>query len=346
MKRPKIYSTFLYLFFSLAVGFSFQIETSAHEYRGHTHTDFDINAADVGVGDEDSMKELALHFAEHLALIQENPNLSRPEQAKELVILGQRARERGVFNNGEVYSVLVNPEGYILNHGLYPDLHFKRYFPSFEFKDRNDMTTGTVQTLLDSEAEDPTCVNYHYDGQDRVACAMEVDVFSAGGRTINVMGFHHAKDDYDLIERDNPNCDDPLYRLPVTAERVNGEQDPEEKERRLVQYVKAVAGKLKERQDGIALQLLSKYPQLVSLALGLVPGSTPEQIESAGEELGEKSVQVALSTTGCIARGDYREGSIYPFMLDPVEARRDYKRTRFSSLRPEYFINRPGPDSV
>ena len=319
MKRPKIYSTFLYLFFSLAVVFSFLIETSAHEYRGHSHSpDLDINAADVGVGDEDSMKKLALHFAKHLALIQENPNLSRPEQAKELVILGQRARERGVFKNGEVYSVLVNPEGYILNHGLYPDLHFKRYFPSFEFRDGSDMTTGeTVQTLLDSETEDPTCVNYHYDGQDRVACAVEVDVFSAGGRTINVMGFHHAEDDYNLIEKDNPNCNDPLFSLPVTAKRVNDEQDPEEKERLLVQYVEAVAEKLKERQDRIASQLLSKYPQLVITATS--PGSTPEEIRSAEEELGEKSVQIALGTTGCIARGDYREGSIYPFMLDPVE---------------------------
>lgn len=322
MKRPKIYSTFLYLFFSLAVGFSFQIEAYAHEYRDHSHSPgLDINAADVGVGDEDSMKKLALHFAEHIALIQaEDSNLSRPEQAKELVILGQRARERGVFNDGdEVYSVLVNPEGYILNHGLYPDLHFKRYFPSFEFKDRNDMTTGTVQTLLDSEAEDPTCVNYHYDGQDRVACAVSVDVFSAGGRTINVMGFHHAEDNYNLIERDNPNCDDPLFSLPVTAKQVDDEQDPQEKEKLLVKYVKAVAGKLKERQDGIAGQLFEDDLGLVLLATGNVPGSTQEQIRSAGEELEEKSVQIALSTTGCIARGDYREGSIYPFMLDPVK---------------------------
>ena len=323
MKRPRIYSMFLYLFFSLAVGFSFQIEASAHEYRGHSHSpDLDIDAADVGVGDEDSMKKLALHFAEHLALIQENPNLSRPEQAKELVILGQRARELGVFNNGEVYSVLVNPEGYILNHGLYPDLHFKRYFPSFEFRDGSDMRTGeAVQTLLDSEAEDPTCVNYHYDGQDRVACAVSVDVFSAGGRTINVMGFHHAKDDYNLIEKNNPNCDDPLFSLPVTAKQVDDEQDPQKKEELLVQYVKGLAEKFKERQGRITSKLLEDEDvlPLFLLATGGVPGSTPEQIQSAGEELGEKSVQIALRTAGCIARGDYREGSIYPFMLDPVE---------------------------
>ena len=57
----------------------------------------------------------------------------------------------------------------------------------------------------------------------------------------------------------------------------------------------------------------------VSLAAGLVPDSTPEQIQSAEEELGEKSVQTALKTTGCIGKGDYSEGSIYPFMLEPVE---------------------------
>ena len=132
------------------------------------------------------------------------------------------------------------------------------------------MTTGTVQTLLDSEGDDPTCVDYHYDGQDRVACAMSVDVFSAGGRTVNVMGLHHAKDDYNLVERDNPNCDDPLFSLPVTAKQVNDEQDPEEKEGLLVQYVKAVAEKFKERQDRVASELLEDDPDLVRLATGLV----------------------------------------------------------------------------
>ncbi len=257
---------------------------------------------------------MARHFAKHITLIQEGSSLSRPEQAKELVILGQRAREQGVFNNGEVYSILINPEGYIVNHGLYSDLHFSKYLASFEFRDGSGMTTETVQTLLDSE-DTPTCVNYHHDGQDRVACAMSVDVFSAGGRTVNVVGLHHAKDDYNLVERDNPNCDDPLFSLPVTAKRVNDEQDPEEKEGLLVQYVKAVAEKLKVRQGRIGLQLLRDDPQLVFLAAG----GTPEERQSAGEELGEKSVQIALRTTGCLAKGDYREGSIYSFMLDPVE---------------------------
>lgn len=315
-----MHGIFLSLFFALGVSFLFGTETSAHEYRGYSHSpDLDISAENVGVKDEDSIDKITRHFAEHIALIQEGSGLSRPEQAKELVILGQRAREQGAFNNGEVYSILINPEGYIVNHGLSSDLHFSRYLPSFEFRDGSGMTTGTVQTLLDSEGDDPTCVDYHYNGQDRVACAMSVDVFSAGGRTINVMGLHHAKNDYNLVERDNPNCDDPLFSLPVTAKQVNDEQDPEEKEGLLVQYVKAVAEKLKTRQGRIGLQLSRENPRLVSLIAGLVPGSTPEQIQSAGEELGEKSVQIALKTTGCLAKGDYREGSIYPFMLDPVE---------------------------
>ena len=317
--KIKMHGIFLSLFFALGVSFLFGTEASAHEYRGFSHSpDLDISAENVGAGDAVSMEKMALHLAKHIALIQEDSSLSRPEQAKELVILGQRAREHGVFNNGEVYSTLVNPEGYIVNHGLYPDLHFKRYFSSFEFKDRDNMTAGIMQTLLDS-GEDPTCVGYHYDGQDRTVCAMETEVFSAGGRTINVMGLHHAKDDYNLIERDNPNCNDPLFSLPVTAKQVDDEQDPQEKEELLVQYVKAVAEKFKERQGRIASQLFRDDPQLFSLAAGLSPGSTPEQIRSAGEELGEKSVQIALRTTGCIAKGDYREGSIYPFMLDPVE---------------------------
>ena len=104
---------------------------------------------------------MGIHLAKHLELIQDSV-LSQPDQAKELVILGQRTRELGILNNGEVCFILVNPEGYIVNHGLYPDLHFKKYFPSFELKDRNGVTTGTMQALL--ESKDPMCVDYHYDG--------------------------------------------------------------------------------------------------------------------------------------------------------------------------------------
>ena len=321
--KIKIHGIFLSLFFALGVSFLFGTETSAHEYRGYSHrSDLDVSAENVGIGDvdyADSIEKITLHIAEHIALIQGDSSLSRPEQAKELVILAQRTRERGVFNNGEVYFILVNPEGYIVNHGLYSDLHFSKYLPSFEFRDESGMTTGTVQTLLDSEGEDPTCVDYHYDGQDRKVCAMGTEVFSAGGHTIIVMGLHHAKDDYDLIERDNPNCNDPLFSLPVTAKQVNDEQDPEEKEELLKQYVKAVAEKFKERQDMVASKLLEDDPDLVRLATGLVQDSTPEQIQSAGEELEEESVRISLRTTGCIGKGDYSEGSIYPFMLEPGE---------------------------
>ena len=339
-----MHGIFLSLFFALGVSFLFGTEASAHEYRGFSHSpDLDINAESVGVGDKDSIKKMALHLAKHIALIQEDSNLSRPEQAKELVILAQRAREEGVFSNGKVYSVLVNPDGYILNHGLYRDLHFKKYRPPFEFEDGDGMTTGTVQkTLLDS-GEDPTCVDYHYDGQDRTVCAMDTQIFSAGGRTINVMGFHHAKDDYNLIERDNPNCNDPLFSLPVTAKQVDDEQDPQEKEELLVQYVKAVAEKLKARQGRIASQLLREELQLVSLATGRVEGSTPEEIQSANEELGEKFVRIALGTTGCIAKGDYIEGSIYPFMMDPVEGVATINGLDFHLYRLSVSLTDPNP---
>ena len=307
--KIKTHGIFLSLFLALTVSFLFAAEASAHEYRGYSHSpDLDINAESVGVGDRDDIEKMTRHLARHIALIQEDSNLSRPEQAKETVILAQQARKEGVFNNGEVYSILVNPEGYILNHGSYPDLHFKRYSRSFEFKDGDGMAAETVQTLLGS-GEDPTCVGYRYGGQDRTVCAMETEIFTAGGRTINVMGLHHAEDDYKLIEKDNPNCNnDPLYSLSVTAKQVDDEEDPQEKEKLLVQYVKEVAEKFRERSVRIVLQIFREDPRLFS---GLVP--------DAEEEIGKRSVQIALKTTSCIAEGDYREGSIYPFMLEPDE---------------------------
>lgn len=308
--KIKTHGIFLSLFLALTVSFLFGAEASAHEYRGYSHSpDLDINAESVGVGDRDDIEKMTRHLARHIALIQEDSNLSRPEQAKETVILAQQARKEGVFNNGEVYSILVNPEGYILNHGSYPDLHFKRYSRSFEFKGGDGMAAGTVQTLLDS-GEDPICMGYRYGGgQDRTVCAMETEIFTAGGRTINVMGLHHAEDDYKLIEKDNPNCNnDPLYSLSVTAKQVDDEQDPQEKEKLLVQYVKEVAEKFRERSVRIVRQISREDPQLFA---GLVP--------DAEEEIGKRSVQIALKTTSCIAEGDYREGSIYPFMLEPDE---------------------------
>ena len=54
----KIYRIFLYLFFSVAVGFSFQIEAFAHEYRGQVHgPELNINAENVDVGDEEFHRE-------------------------------------------------------------------------------------------------------------------------------------------------------------------------------------------------------------------------------------------------------------------------------------------------
>lgn len=118
------------------------------------------------------------------------------------------------------------------------------------------MTTGTMQALL--ESKDPKCVDYHYDGQDRTVCAMGTEIFSAGGAVVNIVGFHHVKDNYSLIEKDNPNCNDPLYSLPVTAKQINEEQDLESKEEFLVEYVKALADRFKKRSGGIALTVVPR----------------------------------------------------------------------------------------
>ena len=175
---------------------------------------------------------------------------------------------------------------------------------------------------------------------------MATEVFSAGGRTISVMGLHHAEDNYNLIEKENPLCDDPLYRLSVTAKRVDDEQDPQEKEELLVQYVKEVAKKIQGTPGWDNIATTPKGPNLVSLASGLIPGATPEQIQSAEEELGEKSVEIALRTTSCIGGGDYSEGSIYPFMLEPEEGLAVLNGLDFHLYGVSVSLTDPGPDSV
>ena len=46
--KSKMHGIFLSLFFALALGFSFSIESSAHEYKGYTHSaDLDISAENI-----------------------------------------------------------------------------------------------------------------------------------------------------------------------------------------------------------------------------------------------------------------------------------------------------------
>ncbi len=316
----RTYNIFLYAFFLVAVGFSFQTETFAHDFRGFSHSqdlDIDAEAENVGVSDKDSIEKITLHLTKHIAMIHES-DLSRTDKGKELVILAQRTRQPGIFNNGEVYSVLVNPEGYILNHGVHPQLHFKRYFPTYEFKDRDGSTTGTMQALLDrSENPAPVCMNYHHDGQDRTLCAGGSYVFSAGGPVVFLVGFDHEENDDSLVRAVNPGCaaNEALYTLSVTAKQVNDEQDLQKKEDLLVQYVKAVAEKFKERTRQIALELFAEDASIFQIASGLVPGTTPEDIKAAEEEISLRSIKTQLRTTSCVISGDFRYGSIYPFSM-------------------------------
>ena len=307
----------LSLFLAAVSGFSFGIEASAHQYKGYTHSaDLDISAKDItDITNKDSIKNLVLHLSEHINQITTDPDLNKSERSREFTIFLKRTRETeedggdGVFHHNDIYSIGITSEGYIPNHSRYPDLYGRKYVTSYGFENANGTTTGSIQTLLDSglfpDNADPVCVDYNDNGENKVACGIGVVTPVADIVVTNIIGFHHARDDYDVIDKDNPDCGTEDFRLSTTAKQVNDEADPQRKEDLLVQHVKEIAEKSKAQRSDAALRIITENPGLAS--------------PDAREELENKFISESFKTISCYASGDFKYGSIYSFMLDPVE---------------------------
>ena len=298
----RIHAIFLSLFFTLALCFSFGIQASAHDYErsdgGKTYThsaDIDVNAEDVenaSAADKEEMtRKFLLHAVEHLKLIQEDSDLNeeiRQEKSRETVIFAKAVRDPGVFNHGNTYIIGITSRGATTNHARYQDLSGYRF----------DLETpGTIQALAGagniSLGASPTCEQYTYDGQDRIACAIKQDT-PTGFAVTTIAGFDHAE--ADLMP---PDCS--TLTLDVTAQDVEDETDLDTKRDLLEQYVKGfiTAYATLQLEAGTA----------AATEDGLSP-LTPEGIAATIARIYEKAT--------CFREEQFYYGSIYPFIMDPV----------------------------
>ena len=304
----KIHEMFLSLFFALGLCFSFSIQASAHPYErsdGHIYEHppgvEDVTAEDVenaaAADKEQYTKDFLLHAATHLNLINEDTNLDEEnaqEKSREVVIFARNSREPGVFNHGETYIIGITERGAITNHGLYQHLYGSRYVDIID-----EVETAPVKVLRDdaghlSSNDDPTCVDYTYDGQDRVACAIKQDT-PAGFVITTVAGFHHAEGD---LRR--PDC--PTFTGSVTAEQVE-KADPSMKKNLLRDFVKGVIKAYEAVQLEVGAAVFTE---------DMLDPRTKEGQSAAIARIYEKALCFQEERT-------LRYGSIYAFIMDPTE---------------------------
>jgi hypothetical protein len=330
----RIHGIFLSLFFTLALGFSFSIEASAHDYPRsdgqHTYTHpagvEDISAEDVenaaAADKEEYTKNFLLHAATHLNLIWIDPGLDedlKQEKSREMVIFARDAREPGVFNHGDTYIIGITPRGAITNHGKYQHLYGSRYVDIID-----DTTTGPVKALLadnvpnltDNNNANPICVA-DYDQNGGIACAIKQE--TPAGAIATVAGYHHPESD--LRE---PECDD--FTLVYTAERVE-KATGEMKKDLLKKYVKEVIKTTK--------QLITNTGTELVLVDGISP-TDPEYNQQFAARIYEKAL--------CFRKKpDLRYDSIYSFIMDPARGVAFLSGNDFTRNGLSVSLNDPNP---
>ena len=277
----------------LSLLFLFAIEASAHEYKGYTHTDFDISAEDVDMNNEEDIKKLLHHRATHIDLIYKDDSFKAPHaQARERVIFARSTRKPGVFNHNDVYSITaVSSTKTILNHGRYSQLIGDKYNLPAE----NPLAALFEDNVPEfSDSANPVCVNYQEGGQDRVACAIRQEVITIGLLT-TIIGFHHAPVASFV---DSPDCSN--FKLDTTAKQVEDETNLEKKRELLKSYVEAI---------------IKKTFELIVATFGEIArdGFDPSTRE------GQQEITVRIGEDiSCFASGDFKYGTIYPFIMDPA----------------------------
>lgn len=307
----KMHGIFLSLFFALALCFSFSLEVSAHDYERsdgqhtYTHPDVEgISAADVDPTNEDDVKKFLLHAVTHLDLINMDDDLDeamKQEKSRETVIFAREARKRGgVFNDGDTYIIAMTQKGAVTNHGRYQKLLGNTY----------DLAAEPVRTLAGasnlSDGYNPTCETYG--NQDRVACAIKQDTAIELLTTV-MAGFDHAEG---ILMP--PDCSDITLPDTATAKKVEDKTDLDEKRNLLKEYVKgfiAAYEKLQESTPGeVIAELTREDPSFNVLS--------PEGRQRATIKTVARVYEKTIEKTTCFSSGDFKYGSIYPFIMDPV----------------------------
>ena len=289
--RFKPYSAIFVLALLLACGGFFGADAFAHEQGGEAHPEIaDVKAKDVvPVSDDMKMGQHVQHLVKHYDLTVKQFTGDKKggellEASQQAVAVFQRKlREQGDWKYGEVYNITVADDGFITNHGIYGQLINSKFNKERKFMDKDGKETGTLTGLINSGADEPVCVPYHYDGKDRVACGIEIKV--AESKRTSISGFHHAPEDPDIIA---PDCSG--LEIAVTAKKVNESQDLND----LRDFVQAVIAKFNETVGRVMQE---------------------EFIKGRDESLSGRIELGIRSKAACLQKGDYKDGPIYAFIM-------------------------------
>lgn len=291
----KTHGMLLSLFFVLGLLlFSFNIEASAHN-----ESQSDKAAEDVNIASEGDVKAFLSHIIEHFdPFLASNPEYD-PERGGEWVgrwveFFGE-LRKKGAFNDGDdMYSIVINPaNNIIVNHPRHPGLYGKVVDPDAQGSEVGD----TLSKLIENEE---ICAEYRYGGEDRQACGKKVE--SIYGELVFIAGFDHDDEDPAIIE---PDCTG--LELDTTAGDVENEESLDTQKLLLKLYVKSV---ISVTQD---ILVDGRRKAMEELRKG-DPDRTITFEDMQNIRYTEFQKKVA-----CFSEGDFKEGSIYVFIMSPYE---------------------------
>lgn len=286
----KPHGMILSLVLVLALVFSFSIEASAHNESQSNKT-----AEDVNIASEAEVGEFLSHVVEHFnpLLKVNNPNPTLEEQ-KELVslwvIFFEELRKQGVFNDGDdMYSIIINSANIIDNHPGHPGLYGKEVNPNAQASQVGD----TLRQLIEEEG----CTGYRYGGEDRQACGQKVDTIY--GEFLVIAGFHHDEEDPAILE---PDCTD--LELDTTASDVENEESLDTQKLLLKLYVKSV---ISVTQDLLVDGRRKAEEELRR--------ENPDRMIRFEDMASIRYIEFQKKIA-CFSEGDFKEGSIYVFIME------------------------------
>lgn len=280
----------LSLLLTLGLVFSFSIEASAHNESESSKA-----AEDVNIASEAEVGEFLSHVVEHFSpLLRVNNPSPTLEEQKELVSLWvvffEELRKQGTFNDGDdMYSIIINSADIIDNHPRHPGLYGKEVDP--------DAGGSQIGDALGKLTEEGGCTGYTYGGEDRQACAEKVDTIY--GEFVVIAGFHHDKEAPFIIE---PDCTG--LELDTTAGDVENEESLDVQKLLLKLYVKSV---ISVTQDLLVDGRRKAEEQLRE--------EDPDRIVRF-EDMASIRYTEFQKKIACFSGGDFKEGSIYVFIME------------------------------
>ncbi len=286
----------LNIFFVVSIiAFLPSIEVFAHEVEkdGESVGSADDRAAsDVNVASEEEVKQFLSHVAEHYDFIMKSnplqPLLGLSDISREL-------RTKEVYKAPEMYTILIDSGGTVLNHPGYPNLFGYRF--NLDSTRENGTPAKALKSLIEgSSGGDIVCEEYEYGGKTRVACGTRGGFGDASivGNVITIaVGLHHGADGV----FSEPDCSS-FPRLPVTAEDVY--DDPTED--RLKGFVKSAIESTKQA-------LRSKVSELYN--------ETDPDLTDARSRLGflNKLTEAINGILACYTLGGFKHENIYLFVM-------------------------------